>query len=87
VPVVNADSATFADVTVAMGSRTVGVRLSIKLITATAAVMAPAAAKILILRITLSSTANSVVHNQHDQLRSVNIWFERVRAEAPGSPA
>jgi hypothetical protein len=54
VPVINADSTTVADVTVAMGSRTASVLLSIKLITATAAIMAPAAVKILILRITLS---------------------------------
>jgi hypothetical protein len=42
-----------------MGSRTASVRLSIKLVTATATVTAPATDKTVILRITLSPSANA----------------------------
>src|SRR5262245_40207843 len=59
-----------------MGSRTVSVLLSIKLITATAAIMAPAAVKILILRITLSFNRKFCGYNQQDPLSSVNIGFD-----------
>lgn len=68
-------SATCADVTIAMGSRTASVRLSIKLVIATATVTAAATDKTVILRITLSPSANAVVHDQHDQVRLVNIRF------------
>jgi hypothetical protein len=68
-------SATCADVTIAMGSRTASVRLSIKLVIATATVTAAATDKTVILRITLSPSANAVAHDQHDQVRLVNIRF------------
>ena len=54
-------SATFADVAFAMGSWTASVRLSIKLVTATTTVTAPATDKTVILRITLSPSANVAV--------------------------
>ena len=79
-------SATCADVTIAMGSRTASVRLSIKLVIATATVTAAATDKTVILRITLSPSANAVVHDQHDQLRLVNIRFAWSKAHF-SSPA
>lgn len=74
-PFMSGGSATCADVTIAMGSRTASVRLSIKLVIATATVTAAATDKTVILRITLSPSANAVVHDQHDQVRLVNIRF------------
>ena len=90
VPVTSADSSTFADLTVATRSGIVNARLRIELITPTATAVAAAAAKTVILRIAflpLPPNANAVVHEQHDQLRSVNIWFAwPVRGSHSGSP-
>ena len=57
VPVTSTGSATFVSIAGAAGSRTVSARPSVKLITPTATVTAPAAAKTVILRITLSPRA------------------------------
>jgi len=76
VPVTSSDSASFAGMVVATGPRTVSARPSVKLIAPTATAMAPAAAKTVILRITLfPRTQKLSPRDGHDHAKLVKIRF------------
>jgi hypothetical protein len=75
VPVANSDSASFAGIVVATGPRTVSARPSVKLNAPTATAMA-AAAKTVILRITLFPRTQKLSQRAgHDHAKLVKIRF------------